>query len=77
MCGIYGILNQSGQRVDATVIERMGRAQHHRGPDDRGYFEDGDFSFGMERLSIIDVAGGHQPIFNEDETVVAVCNGEI
>ncbi len=77
MCGIYGILSTSGRRFDASVIDRMGRAQRHRGPDDSGYFEDDELTFGMQRLSIIDVAGGHQPISNEDDTVTAICNGEI
>jgi asparagine synthase (glutamine-hydrolysing) len=55
----------------------MGQVQHHRGPDDSGFFADQDLMFGMQRLSIIDVEGGHQPIANEDGTVTAVCNGEI
>lgn len=59
------------------VLDRMGRAQRHRGPDDSGSFEDGDLMFGMQRLSIIDVAGGHQPISNEDNSITAICNGEI
>jgi asparagine synthase (glutamine-hydrolysing) len=49
----------------------------HRGPDDEGTFADADVGLGMRRLSIIDVGGGHQPIYNEDETVVVVFNGEI
>lgn len=77
MCGIYGILGSSRRRFDAAVVDRMGRAQRHRGPDDNGYFEDGDLMFGMQRLSIIDVAGGHQPISNEDDSITAICNGEI
>lgn len=77
MCGIYGILNTAGRRFDRSVIDRMGRAQRHRGPDDLGFFADGDLMFGMQRLAIIDVAGGHQPIANEDDTVTAICNGEI
>jgi asparagine synthase (glutamine-hydrolysing) len=49
----------------------------HRGPDDDGYFHDGKVGIGMRRLSVIDLAGGKQPIANEDNTVVTVCNGEI
>ena len=49
----------------------------HRGPDDAGYFIDGDFGFGMRRLSIIDVEGGHQPIFSPDGRHAIVFNGEI
>ena len=77
MCGIYGILQRSGRDFDPSVIHDMGRAQRHRGPDDSGFFADGELMFGMQRLAIIDVAGGHQPIANEDNTVTAVCNGEI
>jgi asparagine synthase (glutamine-hydrolysing) len=55
----------------------MGRAQRHRGPDDRGSLVDGELMIGMERLAIIDVAGGHQPISNEDGCVTTICNGEI
>ncbi len=77
MCGIYGILTTSGERFDRSVLHRMGRVQRHRGPDDAGELVDGNLMFGMQRLAIIDVAGGHQPIANEDETVSAICNGEI
>jgi asparagine synthase (glutamine-hydrolysing) len=77
MCGIYGILQRSGDRFDPSVIHRMGDAQRHRGPDDAGIHVDGELMFGMQRLAIIDVAGGHQPITNEDNTVTAICNGEI
>jgi asparagine synthase (glutamine-hydrolysing) len=77
MCGIYGILQRSGNRFDPSVIHRMGDAQRHRGPDDSGIHIDGEIMFGMQRLAIIDVQGGHQPILNEDNTVIAICNGEI
>jgi len=77
MCGIYGILQRSGRKFDPSVIHQMGRAQRHRGPDDSGFFADDELMFGMQRLAIIDVVGGHQPIANEDDTVTAVCNGEI
>jgi asparagine synthase (glutamine-hydrolysing) len=55
----------------------MGAVTTHRGPDDEGSFVDGELLFGMRRLSIIDVSGGHQPISSEDGTVTVVCNGEI
>jgi len=55
----------------------MCNAMVHRGPDDAGYLVEGPVGLGMRRLSIIDLAGGHQPIFNEDETVAVVFNGEI
>ncbi len=79
MCGIYGILGlaTAARRRDATCSQRMGDAIVHRGPDDSGAFVDGELLLGMRRLSIIDVAGGHQPIASEDGQVVAVCNGEI
>jgi asparagine synthase (glutamine-hydrolysing) len=49
----------------------------HRGPDDEGFFESGKLALGMRRLSIIDLTGGHQPIFNEDRSVAVILNGEI
>lgn len=75
MCGIFGICNKSG--VDETWLYRMSDIIRHRGPDDRGFFLDGRFGFGMNRLSIIDLASGHQPIFNENEDLSIVFNGEI
>lgn len=78
MCGIYGVLGLSGAAPDAPeLLHRMGLAIHHRGPDDEGSFAEGPMLLGMRRLSIIDVAGGHQPIAGEDGNVVVVCNGEI
>lgn len=55
----------------------MGDISIHRGPDDEGSYVDERIALGMRRLSIIDVEGGHQPIVNEDHSVLAVCNGEI
>ncbi|HYM35700.1 MAG TPA: asparagine synthase (glutamine-hydrolyzing), partial [Steroidobacteraceae bacterium] len=63
--------------IDRSLLSSMGAVTIHRGPDDEGSFVDGELLFGMRRLSIIDVAGGHQPISNEDGTVVGICNGEI
>jgi asparagine synthase (glutamine-hydrolysing) len=78
MCGIFGILDLGGAPLgDDGLMRRMGDTIVHRGPDDFGYFADGPVQIGMRRLSIIDVAGGHQPISNEDGSIVAVCNGEI
>ena len=78
MCGIHGVLAlDEARRIDETTLRRMGEVARHRGPDDFGDYIDGPLAFGMQRLSIIDVAGGHQPIFNEDNSVVVVCNGEI
>src|SRR5262245_3415950 len=78
MCGIHGLLALADSaRPDAALHGRMGGVTAHRGPDDHGYFLDGPLLIGMRRLSIIDLAGGHQPIANEDETLWVVCNGEI
>jgi len=55
----------------------MAEAVRHRGPDGEGYLSDGRFAMGMRRLSIIDLEGGDQPIWNEDETVAVCFNGEI
>ena len=77
MCGIYGILQLDGQPVSPELMARMGKLTVHRGPDDEGMHLDGACAIGMRRLSIIDVAGGHQPLSNEDGTLWLVCNGEI
>ena len=70
-------LGAGSPRRSPDVLKRMGDAMMHRGPDDSGAFFDDELLLGMRRLSIIDVAGGHQPIASEDGQVVAVCNGEI
>ena len=77
MCGIHGLYQLDGTRADATLLSRMGRVTTHRGPDDEGVYADGRCAIGMRRLSIIDLAGGHQPIANADRSLVVVCNGEI
>lgn len=77
MCGIYGIYQLDGARAPAEWLAKMGRVTVHRGPDDEGAFASGSCAIGMRRLSIIDLAGGHQPIANDDESLVVVCNGEI
>jgi asparagine synthase (glutamine-hydrolysing) len=79
MCGISGIAfsSRSGRAVERGVLRRMCDSIRHRGPDDDGYFIDGAVGIGMRRLSIVDVAGGHQPISNEDGTVHVVYNGEV
>lgn len=75
MCGIIGYT--STVKNNQTVIESMLEAINHRGPDDQGYYQDNHISIGMRRLSIIDLDHGHQPIFNEDKSLVLVFNGEI
>jgi asparagine synthase (glutamine-hydrolysing) len=78
MCGIFGVVDLAGAPLPPEdLMRRMGDAIVHRGPDDSGAFVEGCVQIGMRRLSIIDVAGGHQPIGNEDGSVIAVCNGEI
>jgi asparagine synthase (glutamine-hydrolysing) len=78
MCGLVGIMDMRNQhRVEKEVLVRMTDTLVHRGPDDSGYFIEDNLGFGFRRLSIIDLQGGHQPIFNEDGSVVLVCNGEI
>lgn len=79
MCGINGIAfsSQSGRRVDANVLVRMRDVLRHRGPDDEGIFIDGAVGLGHRRLSIVDVAAGHQPMTNEDSTLHITYNGEI
>src|SRR5437762_904817 len=78
MCGICGIVNfNATEPVDHFLVERMTSAQAHRGPDDCGYFVEHNVGLGHRRLSIIDLSGGKQPMFNEDGSVVVVFNGEI
>src|SRR6266545_1118050 len=77
MCGICGVIDWSDSPNPAALVRRMTPTMTHRGPDDEGYLDNRRLALGMRRLSIIDVAGGHQPIFNEDGTVGAVLNGEI
>ncbi|MGH7695438.1 MAG: asparagine synthase (glutamine-hydrolyzing) [Gemmatimonadaceae bacterium] len=78
MCGIAGFAGIARYTPEAgEVLRRMCDAIRHRGPDDAGYFVGPTACIGMRRLSIIDVAGGHQPMANEDESVRIVFNGEI
>ncbi|HUO14442.1 MAG TPA: asparagine synthase (glutamine-hydrolyzing) [Verrucomicrobiae bacterium] len=78
MCGIAGIVETHPNGVvDEAAVHRMCAAIVHRGPDDEGIYVKKGIGLGMRRLSIIDLAGGHQPVFNEDKTVWIVFNGEI
>ena len=77
MCGIAGMVGRPDEMVDAADIHRMCQTIIHRGPDDEGVYAQGPAGLGMRRLSIIDLAGGRQPIHNEDRTLWAVFNGEI
>src|SRR4051812_45951859 len=77
MCGIAGYLRFDGQPAAAERVGRMIGTLAHRGPDDAGVFIDGPVALGAARLSIIDVAGGHQPISIGDGAVTVAQNGEI
>ncbi|MDQ3686908.1 MAG: asparagine synthase (glutamine-hydrolyzing) [Acidobacteriota bacterium] len=83
MCGIAGFIEREtaaargGQEERVRLLDQMCRVIKHRGPDDQGATVKGGVALGMRRLSIIDLAGGHQPISNEDGTVTIVFNGEI
>lgn len=77
MCGIVGQIRHRGGDVDREMVARMCSAIEHRGPDSRGtHFEDG-VGLGIQRLRVIDLATGDQPIFNEDRSVAVLLNGEI
>jgi asparagine synthase (glutamine-hydrolysing) len=75
MCGIYGFSGFS----EEGLLDKMAKVQVHRGPDGEGRYDRPEqrFHMGMGRLSIIDLTGGWQPIYNEDETLAIILNGEI
>ena len=78
MCGIAGQFNFEGYKpVARETIMRMARSIAHRGPDDEGFFIAGPVGLGFRRLSIIDLAGGHQPMSDAEETIWVIFNGEI
>jgi asparagine synthase (glutamine-hydrolysing) len=77
MCGIAGLIRWNNQPVVEREIRAMCRMMIHRGPDEEGVFVKDGVGLGMRRLSIIDLEGGQQPVFNEDGTVCVVFNGEI
>src|SRR5262245_63901757 len=78
MCGIYGQYNFGTLRpVVASEIRQATSTLAHRGPDDEGCYVDGSLGLGFRRLSIIDLAGGHQPMSDVEESVWVVFNGEI
>lgn len=78
MCGITGIFDTRGERaISHPVLHRMNESQTHRGPDEGSLHLEPGVGLGHRRLSIIDVATGQQPLFNEDHSVVVVFNGEI
>src|SRR5215471_7241009 len=77
MCGICGVLDLKGQRFPKPDLRAMSSVLRHRGPDDEGDLFAGPLAMAFRRLSIVDVAGGHQPMANEDGTIWIVFNGEI
>ncbi|MGC1722315.1 MAG: asparagine synthetase B, partial [Isosphaeraceae bacterium] len=77
MCGIAGFVTRTPGAHPDSVVARMTDVIRHRGPDGSGYYRDPYASLGHRRLSIIDVAGGHQPMSNEDESLWITYNGEI
>lgn len=78
MCGIVGLFDTRGKReIDRQLLGRMNQIQVHRGPDEGEIYTEPGMGFGHRRLSIMDVSSGHQPLFNEDGSVVVVFNGEI
>jgi asparagine synthase (glutamine-hydrolysing) len=77
MCGIFGYFDRSGRSINSDQIEVMGASIKHRGPDDQGIFSLPGLSLGNQRLSVMDILGGHQPFISESGDVVVVQNGEI
>src|SRR5262245_34637837 len=78
MCGITGIVDLKLKRsIDRATVERMNGTLLHRGPDGDGFHFEPGVGLGHRRLSIIDLEGGKQPLYNEDDSVVVTYNGEI
>ena len=77
MCGITGIINKDGAAINKGLVLAMSRAVRHRGPDEEGYYFDQQVALGIQRLKIIDLETGSQPIHNEDKSIWVVLNGEI
>lgn len=77
MCGIFGYYHRDGRSLNADTLAAMGEAIRHRGPDDRGVYAADGMAIGNQRLSIIDLLGGHQPFVSDDGQIVVVQNGEI
>lgn len=78
MCGITGIFDRRGaERAESTLLVSMTDSLVHRGPDDSGYHLERNLGLGFRRLAIVDISGGNQPLYNEDCSIVIVCNGEI
>ena len=77
MCGIVGFVNKQSKKEKQKIIKDMADRIIHRGPDSDGYYCDEDVAIGFRRLSIIDLSGGTQPIYNEEEDKLIFFNGEV
>ena len=78
MCGIAGVVSATREsNITETLVRQMCQPIVHRGPDDEGVYVADGAGLGIRRLSIIDLSGGHQPVFNEDRSAWVVFNGEI
>ena len=77
MCGFVGFTDKHSSTEKKKIVKEMADMIAHRGPDGEGYYVDSEIALGHRRLSIIDLNGGSQPIFNEDKSMVIVFNGEI
>ncbi|OVE80238.1 asparagine synthase (glutamine-hydrolyzing) [bacterium J17] len=77
MCGVFGYFDRKGDALDRSLVKKMGETLSHRGPDDFGLFFSKSAAIGNTRLSIIDIAHGHQPFVSEDSQIAVVQNGEI
>lgn len=77
MCGIVGVIGDFSRDECRSIVQRMNEAITHRGPDDDGVWSEDGFGFGMRRLSIIDLSGGHQPMWDDASKLGLVFNGEV
>ena len=77
MCGIVGFIDQRKKKEKEEIVKKMADRIKHRGPDGEGFYMDNTVALGHRRLSIIDITGGAQPIFNEDGKLAIIFNGEI
>ena len=77
MCGIFGFYNLKDQKNSRIVLEEMGDALYHRGPDSNGFYLNDQVGLGIQRLKIIDLKTGDQPIYSNNKRFVIVFNGEI
>ncbi len=77
MCGIVGFVDKKEKKEKLKIIKEMANEIIHRGPDGEGYYADQNVALGHRRLSIIDIKGGSQPIYNKDKTMAIIFNGEI